>query len=305
MHIISYIIPVFMIFLSCSDSSNTSVLSDASGTAVSPSSEYLSNDDFAEVPTAVNGSFRSLKCDYNYPDMGQKSSDIFCSAMDDEGDLSDIKSLREAQVFISTPDELTSRPYYCDDFTECHWRIHVDNLSNNPNMGALMSAVQVGVSATTDDGSTIRIKAKAEPLITQNNTKPNDCANGVCFGEFNHSCVTTCQLRSMVHDDQKAQAQHSMSSCQAMRDAPYYPIKLDKKIYDWGGKDLSITSTSNMFTQPAHSYMNTTIRNSSSGCYLIYDVKSPKAFRWYYYAYSEVYNPQYYHPQVRRFCYCR
>jgi len=306
MRIINYIIPIFTIFMSCADSSQTTTLSDASGLAENLNTRDVSDDDFADIPTAVSGGFRSLKCDYDYPNMGQSSGDIRCSARDDEGDLSDILSLKEAQVFISAPEELTSQAYYCENFSVCHWRIRVENRSANPNMGALMSAVQVGVSAVTRYGNTIKIKAKAEPTIRQDQKKQNDCVNGICLGDFNHSCVTTCQLRSMAHDDQRAQAQHSMAFCEAMRQAPYYPNELDNKIYDNNGKDMSITSIGNLFTKPQTEYMNEYVRNSSSGCYLIYDAKQEFDFvRWYYYTYSEIYDPQDHHPQMRRFCYCK
>ena len=178
----------------------------------------------------------------------------------------------------------------------------MENRSANPNMGALMSAVQVGVSAVTRYGNTIKIKAKAEPTIRQDQKLQNDCVNGICLGDFNHSCVTTCQLRSLAHDDQRAQAQHSMAFCKAMRQAPYYPNVLDNKIGDNNGKDMSITSIGNLFTKPQTEYMNEYVRNSSSGCYLIYDAKQEFDFvRWYYYTYSEIYDPQDHHPQMRRF----
>lgn len=306
MQYIKFIVPIFLLLNSCADSSSTSAaLSGGSSSAKNPQYTDISDNDFAEIPTAVSGSFRRLKCDFDYPKTAQTSADILCNSEDEAGNMSDFESLENPQIFINAPEELRYDVYYCDDFSECHWRVNIQNQSSNPNLGALMSKVQVGLNATTADGELIKMKTYSEPVVSQNYAQENDCANGICLGDFNQSCVTTCQLRSLSHDDQRAASQNNMASCMQMRSPPYYPDELDAKIYDLNGNDVSITSVSNPFSLPTTSYMNEIIRNSPSGCYLIYDNKPLLNFRWYYYAHSEQYNPEAYHPQIKRFCYCR
>ena len=301
MNFLKYIIALTLIVTSCADQ-GSSTLNEGAKYAEPINSEEVSETDMAQIPTAVSGGFRLIKCNYDAQNIGEANSDVYCQINDENGNISSINNLNSPEVFISNPPEVRARVFYCDDFNVCHWRVNVEKLDANISMSQLLPQVQFGVKAYDASGKLISLITEARPSSygTQSYANSDGCNSGICRGEMGESCNTVCGKRFMIYDQNRAWSTHTRENCLQLRKSPHYPQELDNDIWDNNGRDLEPATEQNPFTSILTRGRNELLRQTALGCSLLYNIK------WYYYILPTkrpVAGAS--HPNVIRYCYCK
>ena len=204
--------------------------------AYSTDDEFDSEDsEYANVPQAVAGGFNLLDCNYEIPSNYNKSADMNCNAMSNDGNRIERDTFESPRIKVSHADSLSTEISECAEHdTACHWRIRVTNHSDDSNLATMMKSLRVNFEARTElDG---RIKYQSTPSAKPLNPNSYDssvaqhdrlyCENGICRGELGASCEQTCSAKGAVFDPVRQKNIHSQKQCERMRNGDFKPGKI-------------------------------------------------------------------------------